>query len=555
MQFTEQGKAVLTQLLQDISSLKNDQSVSNFILPTIELFFASIQDSEKVKLKTILARVLMIDEVTVYQELVIQYLAMQRKCFSICIVALEKSLQDLIDGHGHSDQIFHELLDFLASDQLHLLIPDLSNHMNPAIQLRLTYFLIDKISMTILLFQNGNHMIITEHSEASLIKRINQLTAGLCNDMQKTRELYTLFYNELQIREASIMTTGMLPRLDQLSDIYTVYKIEAYALKDLTQSGSPAPYYQLAVKTLSQLSKAYNAMQGGVATKHLSLSIKPFRREISMSANGLVQRSAFGINIDYLDMAITQSDSIESDTYYVKSSYHLKSALKIAYLQHVDKLSSQMLYKPKHAHQQRRMEKLAALKMIIDEDNHGNLSPNTFKKAKSEKPYLFVAWGLRGSETESLITQAETDIKKTLLNKLIEQKDSIGQYGYALNDENLLLKLLEKYKHYTAGHLYNPNQKITDFMIPNIARNDLTGIDLWRFDKKMALEIILIANEQQLLHPALIYQIEHNYPQLYARSLPWLFSSEIEKLIMAVKDDVLQSFYDAENLQGLSCLK
>ena len=37
MQFTAQGKAVLVQLLQDISSVKNDQGVANFILPTMEL--------------------------------------------------------------------------------------------------------------------------------------------------------------------------------------------------------------------------------------------------------------------------------------------------------------------------------------------------------------------------------------------------------------------------------------------------------------------------------------------------------------------------------------
>jgi hypothetical protein len=71
-----------------------------------------------------------------------------------------------------------------------------------------------------------------------------------------------------------------------------------------------------------------------------------------------------------------------------------------------------------------------------------------------------------------------------------------------------------------------------------------TGWALWRYDKKTALEIILIAHYQQLVNPALIKNIEENYPMIYARSFSLLRESEVETLVRELKDHLLTQLWD-----------
>ena len=70
-----------------------------------------------------------------------------------------------------------------------------------------------------------------------------------------------------------------------------------------------------------------------------------------------------------------------------------------------------------------------------------------------------------------------------------------------------------------------------------------SGYALWRYDKKMALEIILVAHAQQLLHPALITKIEENYSCLYARTFAFILRSEVEMLLTAVKDHIIELYW------------
>ncbi len=99
---------------------------------------------------------------------------------------------------------------------------------------------------------------------------------------------------------------------------------------------------------------------------------------------------------------------------------------------------------------------------------------STFDQVKLNKSYLFVAWG--ESETKKLFELAETDIKLKMWHKIAKEKDTIGQYGYAITDDHLLQRLSDKYQSFTNGEPYDVNKKITDLIvIVDPLRNTLSG--------------------------------------------------------------------------------
>jgi hypothetical protein len=569
MQLNSQGIAIISQMRYEIEQLKTAVGIKQFVRPSIDIFHTSLTPNIREQLRQKIVPVG--DQVTSYPDALKNYDQTQAHSLCECIDSILKLLQTLIIDKNITDIYFNKLIDFIEYEQLQTIAPDVAltvlDKINPAMKLRMVYYLIDTIYTGLSSFRKGESITITHSSDQNILKKIDKLTADFEQNLEKRQHLYVLFYSELHIREASILATGELPRMDQLSDIFIVYKTASYGLGNLRQQDSTLSYYNLALKTLSQLSKASSAIQTHNSDQQLSVIVQPVNDETAVGHHGLVRRSVFGVKISYQD---TQGAILDvnaspgfNHVYRIKPHYRLEPQLKIAYLSHIKVLVTRLNNSPKHAHAKRREEKLEALEYIVESDNQGDLSPATFDQAKNNKPYLFVAW--RQSKTQQLIECAEEDLKVKMWEKFSKEKQSIGQIGYSITDEDLVLKLSDKYLSYTSGQTYDVNKKISDLIEPDTLRQGKSGYALWNYDKKMALEIILIAHYQQLLHPALLKAIEENYPSLYARSLWFMKESKVEQLFLEVKNNILfllwndssndPSYGSPKNAGGLSCLK
>jgi hypothetical protein len=551
MQLSTQGNAVMMQLRDNINHLKSDVGFKQLIFPSIDLLYTSISARSREQLRQRLVAVGCTD--AAYFDVIEEYQLLQKQYVFDCIDSIVNVLQILIDDKTITDIYFNKLLDFIEYEQLSIIAihidMELFDKLNPAIKLRLIYLLVDYIYMALSLFRAGNNIIITQDFDQNFIKKIDKVTIEFNDTPDKRQQLYPLFFSELHIREASILATGELVRHDQLSDIFTVYKTASYGLSNVRQQDNTVSYYNLAIKTLSQLSKASSYMQSR-SGQQLSVVIQPMSHETAIGHHGLVRRSIFGVHISYQDtqgliLDINASPGF-NHVYRASPLYKLDGELKIAYLAHIRQLTAQVNSNPKHIHYQRRQEKLAALEYIVQADDQGDLSPETFAQVKVNKPYLFVAWG--ESKTQNLIECAQSDVKTKMLRKMSKEKESIGQLGYSLTDDVLVKRLSEKYLSFTDGIPFDVNKKIIDLISPDPSRQHKTGHELWRYDKKLALEIILIAHAQQLLHPALLKVIEEQYSTLYERSFWFFNNSEVELLVIEVKNNILSIIWaDATN--------
>jgi hypothetical protein len=552
MQFSMQGITIITHLKETISQIKSDAGVKQFIMPSIDIFFTSISAAAREKIRvSLIASGIESNEYSVMVEL---YKQMQIQYLFECIDSITTCLQTLVDNKSKTDIYLNKLIDFVEYEQLLTIAPDIPTNtfekMNSAVKFRLNYYLTDQVYTTLCQFKGGHNIISSQTYDQSILKKIDKITHDSVQNQDKRSHINLLFYSELNIREASIMALGELLRNDQLSDIFVVYKSTAFGLTDLRQQNGSISYYNLAVKTLSQLSKASSLMQPHHLGQQLSVVIQPMNQETAVGHHGLVRRSVFGVNISYQDnqgliLDVNASPGF-NHVYQLEPHYKLDSLLKMAYLSHIKLLTVQLNDAPAHSHKRRRQEKLSALEHIVNADNQGELSPATFDVAKMGKPYLFVAWG--ESKTQQLIECGENDLKLKMWILYSKEKHSIGRLGYSMNNEDLVEKLHEKYKIYTKGEPYDPNKNILDLLNAHQERKDLSGYELWRYDKKLALEIILVAHSQQLLHPALIKEVERKFPMLCARSF-WIFrESEVEALMLEVKENLTSLLWnDAAN--------
>lgn len=553
MQLTAQAIAIIVQFKDKINQLKSDEGFKKFVLPSINIFHASICERARDKIKSTLVA-LGVAEGN-YSQVVENYQRMQVQYLFECLDSVSSSLQTFIENKPATAIYINKLMDFIEFEQLSTLAPDISvgiyEKMNVAIKYRLLYYLTGEVYEILCQLREGAHIICEHSSDQLCIKKIEKFTAQAVQNQDKQEQISLLYYSELHIREASIVAMGELMRNDQLSDIFAVYKTTAYGLIGLREHHHVVSYYSLAVKTLMHLSNASHFMQPRSFEQQLSVHIQPMNQETAIGHYGLVRRSIFGVVVTYQDtqgliLDVNASPGF-NHVYQVEAAYKLDPNLKLHYLQHIRLLTEQLDHSPEHAHKKRRQEKLNALEYIVHADNRGELSPATFDQAKAGKLYLYAAtWS--ESVTEQLITNAELDVRTKMWRKFSKDKQSIGQLGYALNDQNLLTKLLNKYLSFTQGIPYDVNKKIQDLLENDPERVSKAGVDLWRHDKKRALEIILIAHFQQLLHPALLRSIEEKYPMMYARTF-WISSkSEVENLVIQVKDNLLSLlWFDAAN--------
>ncbi|MFA6037082.1 MAG: hypothetical protein WC748_03020 [Legionellales bacterium] len=552
MQLTAQAIAIIVQLKDKINNLKSDEGIKKFILPSIDIFNTSICERARDTIKSTIVTLGVTDGD--YAQVIESYQRMQVQYLLECFDSVSNLLQTLIDNKAAVIYI-NKLMDFIEFEQVSTIAPDISagifEKMNVAIKYRVLYYLTEEVYAILCQFREGAYINCNHISDQLCIKKIDKFTVQAVQNQDKILQVSLLYYSELHIREASIVAMGELIRNDQLSDIFTVYKTAAYGLSGLREHNHVISYYSLAVKTLMHLSKASNFMQPRSIEQQLSVHIQPMNQETAIGHYGLVRRSIFGVVVTYQDtqgliLDVNSSPGF-NHVYQVEPAYKLDPDLKMHYLQHIRLLTAQLNDAPEHTHKKRREEKLNALEYIVRADNQGELTPATFDQAKAGKLYLYAAtWS--ESITEQLITNAELDVRAKMWRKFSKDKHSIGQLGYSITDNNLLAKLLNKYLSFTQGISYDADKRIQDLLENDPERINKTGVDLWRHDKKRALEIILIAHFQQLLHPALLRSIEERYPMMYARTF-WVASqSEVENLVRQVKDNLLSLLWlDAAN--------
>jgi len=547
MQLTQEGLVLVSQFGQQLEQLTGDAGVCRFVLPTLNLFSTSIATLMKEQLRLKLVSLTIQHES--YQNVVNEYQRLQSEYFRTCMMSLANFMQRMCDNKNSITTELNRLIDFIEYDQLTLLSlidPVFLDRINPAVKLRITYYLLESgYALLFDIHKNKQIKDVVEYDQATL-SRLDQLIAKTENSSERKRQLAVLFDNELHIREASILATGELPRPDQLSDIYVVYKTASFGWAQRSQDHA-ASYYNLAVKTLLQLAQASRVVSANSATGQLSFYVNPISQETRLGSAGLVRSSAFGINIAHEDTELNPlSAGVGAQEYQLVKNYSLGPSLKIACLQHIEQLSRQLEENPRHAHTQRRIEKKCALEAIVRAEEQGYLSPATFADIITLKPYIFVALGM--SKTQMIIEWAQNDLKEKMWLKLSQDKQCIGKFGYAISDTQLIATLFRKYQTLEPGATYDTTKQIAEMLCFNSARMHYSGYELWRFDKRRALEVILIAHAQHLLHPALIVAIEEIYPCVYSRSLHFLFKSEVERIVTAVKDNIIELFWqDAQN--------
>lgn len=540
MQLSTQGIAVIKQLKQNIIIFKSNEGVKHFIAPSIDIFYASIPSEIKEQLRKKL--VVSGTKEGVYVQVIEAYKAAQIKYLFDCIDSVGEFLNQFLTNNKMPDLFMH-IFNFIEYEQLSTIAdsvqPSIFDLLNPAVKFRLIYFLIDQMCTSIACLKKETHFSSVQEPDNDILKKIETIAAHFQQNMDRKQQLNPLFYSELHIREASTLASGELVRSDHLSDIFIVYKKASFGSVNIFQQDYIASYYNLAVRTLLQLTEAAKKMPAHQAGQQLSVIVSPINHETSIGHYGVVSRSVFGVTVSYHDMQFMDVDTCSpgfNHVYQIDTPFRLDSHIKIAYLQHINELILQMKNNPKHSHHQRRVEKLNALESIVKSDDEGSLSPTKLSEVKKDKPNLFAAWK---SKTQALIENTEEKLKAHLWQKLASEKDCIGKDGYAITDEALVEQLKDKYLILSKGATYNVNQRITDLLRTNPDRADYSGHDLWRFDKKMALEIILIAHAQQRLHPALIRIVEEKYPMLFMRSFHLIKKSEVEILLKEVKKDIM----------------
>ncbi len=524
--------AVFTQLQQEILNLKSEMGAGKIVSPSIDIFHTSIFPAAKEKLKAQLVNLGVND--ASYFNAVDEYKQIQMQYLNQCVDAMVKVLQTMISNKNKSKELLGKLIKFIEDGQLAELIEGLGkevlNKINSAIKLRFMYFLTDGIYSSLCQVKHEIDLILIDVDE----------------EHGERQRLYPLFMSELNIREASILATGSIPRFDELIDIFILYKNAGYGASQRHDSNTAVSYYHLAIKSFSQLSKASSMMRGNTSDQQLSVLITPVNHETTVGRDGLVRSAGYGVTIRYTDSSVvpihTRLQSDASHSYRIEPWYDWDPKLKIAYLKHIEKLTAEIANNPQHAHYQRRLEKLAALQHIFNAAEQKKLSPDVFKEAKSDKPSLFCAF--RESETQKLILHAEDDLRVKMWQKAVQETQIIGEYGYFIKDATLVSRLSKKRLHFTDIPLYDTTKKIKDLIQPDLNRSDKSGHNLWRYDKKMALEIMLIAHHQQLLHPALLHLIEELYPMMYARSFSLFRKSEVESLFKELKQDILSSLWN-----------
>ncbi|MGA2655206.1 MAG: hypothetical protein ABSF18_04430, partial [Gammaproteobacteria bacterium] len=306
----------------------------------------------------------------------------------------------------------NKLIDFVEYEQLVTITSELPinvlDKINAAIKYRLIYFLMEHVYAVLCQFRGGINIITSKSYDQNLLKKIDRVTIEAAQNQDKRSHIHLLFYSELQIREASILATGEILTPDHISDIFLVYKTAAFGASQRKQDGTIS-YYNLAVKTLTQLSKAANVMQSH--HQQLIVSISPINQETAVGHHGLVRRTVFGVSISYQDnqaLDITSSPGF-NHVYQVTPHYKLETDLKLAMLEHIKNLAKQLSDSPNHPHKKRRQEKLAALEYIVHADNQQSLSPSTIEEARAGKNLIYVATG--ESTTQQLIEYAQSNIK------------------------------------------------------------------------------------------------------------------------------------------------
>ncbi|HLF66660.1 MAG TPA: hypothetical protein VI522_03510, partial [Gammaproteobacteria bacterium] len=464
MKLTQQGLALLTQLMQQLEGLKGAAGDQKFVLPTINLFFTSILEATKDQLRFKLITSGLANDS--YKNVAQAYQRSQAEYVEACLTGVVTCLQKIISAEHSIKSELDQFIDFVEYDQLSAvtgLKPVYLDSLNAAIKWRLTYYLLNKVYDLLENLAKNKYLVMDGDQDNAFLSRLSQLIAKTDQSTERKQQLATLFYNELHIREASLIATGELPRVDQLSDIFIVYKTASFGWSQHTQDHA-ASYYNLAVKTLLQLASASKIIGAHSATGQLSFHINTISQETRIGTQGLVRSSAFGINIAHEDTELFPLIANDAQDYRLEKTDCLKASLKIALLQHIEHLSLQLVRDPKHYHTQRRIEKKSALEAILRANEQGDLSPATFADIIMCKPYLYVAFGL--SKTQDLIDQARKDLKMNMWLKLAQDHHSIGKYGYAINDPQFIETLYRKYQSLAPGISYDTRLALTQLLVP-----------------------------------------------------------------------------------------
>lgn len=382
----------------------------------------------------------------------------------------------------------------------------------------------------------------TEHALAS---EIDALAYFLDSSKSRRTQLKQAFERDLSLHEKSSLLKGIV--FKSQADLENIFKVYNSALRSKrSEVELSVQFLSLWMGLLDNMVIISSSLRN--TSSPIDFIIEPVTENVSYtrtSDHGISESQIqYSLTIRHR-IATTELHSLASGARAVPTvktviclSESLNPLLAMAFDAHAQKIKDDL--KNGHIHKDRRNLKYIALSKILEASRKGELTPEKFHEACTDKPVLFSSCGT--SKTQTLFTNAKNHQKEEMWSKTeaMDRSNTDLPTGFFIRNNELSKRLDEKYK-----SLLDPSESSSSPEYPDdqdkAVRTMMDDNQQKMFDKKKSLAWVSKANKEGNLHPSQFRMIEESFPR--RNECFWAWGSAVEKIINEVKQDLCESLW------------